>query len=94
MDKESKEEGVTIYVTKYALTQGVLRFDDAEVINDVAVIRQTGCYDTYFHKNQWHRTFEEAKAQAEDMRRRKMASVKKQLAKLEAMTFDAPGGTN
>jgi hypothetical protein len=44
----------------------------------------------YFHGEgrNWHRTPEGAKAKAEAMRKAKIASLKKQLAKLESLSFD------
>ena len=42
----------------------------------------------YFHKNEWHDDKGTAIARAEGMRVSKIASLKKQIAKLEAMKFD------
>ena len=39
------------------------------------------------HGKDWHRTPESALARAEEMRKAKIASLKKSIAKLEAMTF-------
>jgi len=40
------------------------------------------------HGNDWHRTEEAAIKRAEEMRLKKIASVKKQLGKLEKMRFE------
>ncbi|MGE0278428.1 MAG: hypothetical protein AB7R40_23780 [Nitrospiraceae bacterium] len=40
-----------------------------------------------FSKKDWHETAEAALAQADAMRLKKIASLKKQIAKLEAMRF-------
>ena len=78
-----------IYVTKFALTRGIFSIegqicDDRDVMEDVSSPARA----TIYLKPDWHETREEAVAQAEVMRKRKIASVKKQLDKLEAMTFE------
>jgi hypothetical protein len=42
----------------------------------------------YIHKPYWHLTRAEAVKQAETMRQKKIASLRKQLAKLEKMRFE------
>jgi len=44
----------------------------------------------YYHRPNWWTTPEEALARAGIMRMKKIASLKKQIAKLEAMTFQVP----
>ncbi len=78
------------YVTQYALTAGIqpMRLRVTGVSDDMAqqVPHQWGVYYHGEGKN-WHRTYESARKRAEEMRKAKIASVKKSLAKLEAMTF-------
>jgi hypothetical protein len=77
----------TAYITKYALT-------------DAIIVCHTGYFDkhkgymcqhspremyAYYSKSEAWRTLEEAKADAENRRLRKIASLKKQLAKLEKL---------
>lgn len=46
-------------------------------------------FPIYYHGegNDWHRTKESAIAKAEEMRKKKIASLKKQIEKLEKMEF-------
>ncbi len=76
-----------IYVTKYALSDGILcrkaRYTGlAEMMMDVENKQ------SYHGKGKdWHETFEDAKIKAEQMRERKIASLKKSILKLEKMEF-------
>jgi hypothetical protein len=42
----------------------------------------------FYHRDQWHRTREEALEKAEKMRVTKIASLQKQIARLKKLTFD------
>lgn len=53
----------------------------------VRAIGRAGAITVTFHGNEWHRTREEAVARAEQMRAAKIASLKKQIAKLEKLSF-------
>lgn len=79
-----------VYITKYALTHGIDEYDDAIVCTDINVkmisVQKKG-YKYHFHKPHWHETKEEAIAQAEKMRQKKIASLKKQIVKLENLKF-------
>lgn len=82
-------ERFTAYITKYALTSGIKQvevedcFDSApDMIREVAER-----FPAYYHGDDWHRTREEAVQRAEEMRKAKIASVKKQLARLEKLSF-------
>lgn len=76
-----------IWITKYALTQGILEREatvpqDPRYAGRMAVVGMS-----YFHGDEWHRTPEAAKAQAELMRQKKIKSMERQIAKLKALTF-------
>lgn len=78
-----------IWVTKYALTQGVFE-DDAEpstVSNGLVVLRQRGNLCLHGDGREWHRTRESALRRADAMRKAKIAALKKQIAKLESIDF-------
>jgi len=86
-----KNENITAWVTKYALTTGIQK-----VIGSVRHETSSGmlsypgeCRDwpVSVHGKDWHRTPEAALARAEEMRKAKIASLKKSLAKLESMMF-------
>ena len=76
-----------VWVTKYAMSgKGVIPCEDAKSSHvDTMVV--VGAL--FLHKPDWHTTPEAAIARAEEMRTKKIASLKKQIAKLEAMTFSA-----
>ena len=75
---------ITAWITKYALSSGIQK----------VVGRTDGdgylSYGEYGHAsgNDWHGTEEAAVKRAEEMRLKKIASVKKQLGKLEKMRFE------
>jgi len=73
-----------VYITKHALTQGVFEIEAyrSDVHPEMAVAD-----NVFFHSRDWHITKESALLQAETMRRRKVESLRKQLAKLEALKF-------
>lgn len=82
-------EVVTVWVTTYALTKGILVADDAEVCSATMIAsKRLG----YHHGNDWHRTEAAAIARAEEMRVAKIASLERQIAKLRKLTFAAHRG--
>lgn len=84
-----------VWITKYALTQGII---EKEVYDDCLKTDPSGNkisvklngFITYFHGlgNEWHKTKESAIAKAEEMRQKKIASLKNQIEKLEKMKLD------
>ncbi len=81
----------TVYSSRYALTAGVQRIDNAEVKESgLVAYRDKSNWTIYLHNEgkEWHRTEDGAIARAEAMRQAKIASLKKSLAKLEKMRFD------
>lgn len=73
----------TIYVTKYALTEGVLRID-AEIDPDG---RANAGQHMAFRPSEYAQTESYAAEQFDNLRKRKIASLNKQLKKLESMKF-------
>lgn len=53
------------------------------------MMEDTESKHTYYHTEgkDWHKTFKGAKIKAEEMRRRKIISLKKQLLRVEKITF-------
>jgi hypothetical protein len=87
-----REKLTRIWITKYALTSGIFEADaEVEKNSDgMAVVPknyETGTYAQYFHGKDWHLTREGALTRAEEMRVKKITSLKKQLKKLEEMNF-------
>lgn len=77
-----------IWVTKYALTSGIFEAE-AEIEDQYGRMASIPSrrYFTAFHGNDWHRTLTEANKRAEEMRLKKISSLKKQLKKLEELKF-------
>ena len=79
------------FVTKYALTRGILQVEVElclDVDPDGGMVADHSEYHTCYHKPDWHRTRVSAVARAEQMRLAKLASLRKQITKLEAMSFE------
>lgn len=84
-------EKFVAYVTQYALTAGI----QAMLVEDCFdvghnMVAQVGHQGLYFCLPHWHRTPEEALAQAERMRVAAIASAEKKIARLRKMTFTVP----
>lgn len=80
---------MTVYITKYALTQGILW---REVQQSELAPKMVTCINGHgqrecFHKPYWHTTRSAARKHAETMRMRKIVSLDFQIKKLESLTF-------
>lgn len=77
----------TYYLSKYALSDGIKAVESDDTGSDY--IRPHGYVSFYSYKlgRDIHETEAAAKAEAEKMRVKKIASLKKQIAKLEQMKF-------
>lgn len=91
MDLETKDESIKAWVTKYALTAGIKCVEgkvrhsvDSEMLSYGIGIGQC------VFRNEWQRTPEAALARAEEMRKAKIASLKKSITKLEALELVVP----
>lgn len=91
-----KETQITAYVTKYALTKGIIQKVEAELCLDSqpdgTMIRVKGNgtlsnLTQYFHKNDWSKTPEEALSHTSTMQKNKIKSLHNEIKKLENMTF-------
>lgn len=75
------------WITKYALTGGIstVKVEDCFNISTSMVTDRVTrrCY----HKGDWHRDKSDAITRAEQMRVAKIASLQKQIAKLQKLTF-------
>lgn len=81
-----------IYVTKYCLTQGILEVNAERGAEhpDVAIVRpQRGSYGiaSFYHRNQWFENRDDAIANAESRRIKKIDSLNAQLSKLRDLKF-------
>lgn len=76
-----------VWITKYALTRGILERDGDICEGNTNLFRVTNKYPEYYHGGDWHKTEEAARAKAEKMRLLKIKSLKKSLDNLEKMKF-------
>ena len=86
-----------VWITKYALTQGIEEIDSNQVkefeMTDTGYLcfRRNEKYSfatEIYSQKEWYRTKESAIKKAEEMRKKKIASLKKQIEKLEEMRFE------
>jgi hypothetical protein len=80
---------ITAYVTAYALTMGIQKVEALHCVStdENMIVYPFDVGHSFAHDNEWHFTAEEAVARAEEMREKKIASLKKQIAKLEKLEF-------
>lgn len=81
----------TVFITKYALSGGIFEREvDDFSGGDVLVKSAHGINGVTFYfgeGREWHRTREGAIKRAEEMRVKKIASLREQITKLEKMEF-------
>lgn len=81
-----------VWISKYAISDGKvteLEVEECVTSNDLVCHRAPGQIPQYFHGEgkEWHRTREGAVGKAEEMVDRKLASLRKQIKKIEALKF-------
>ena len=79
-----------IWVTKYALTSGIEEVDAELLHNDKMANygKGNGAYTQYAHNNVFHKTKEAAILWAEKMRLEKIASLQKNIEKIQKLRFE------
>jgi hypothetical protein len=80
----------TIYITKYALTTGIIEVleDPSHTWNNRTLIVQSPHgHNIAYSESEWFFDRQEALAQARKMRDAKIKSLEKKLAKLKSMEF-------
>ena len=89
------EPNFMAWVTSYALITGIL-VGSAEVSSDTPHIIKFSRHGTntrllaFGEGREWHRTPEAALLRAEEIRRNKIESLKKEITRIEAITFVVP----
>jgi hypothetical protein len=78
-----------VWTTKWWKTKGVLEVDVLRQNEYEATIRSDAMDHRWISRTEMFKTREEAVARAEELRARWIASLRKQIAALEAMKFDA-----
>lgn len=81
-------ETMKVWVTKCVFTQGIRVVDVMVPGGASTVVRTPSPYVQFFYGSDWHLTKEAAIQEAEKMRLKKIASLKKQIVKLEEMRFE------
>lgn len=82
-----------VWITKYALTQGIIEAECSRITDDGychAYWRDKKKYrrDAFLSPHDFKTCKLDANARAEEMRQKKIESLKKQIRKLEGMTFE------
>lgn len=79
---------IDVWITKYALTSGVEKAlaEHGPDYPGMVTVRR-GIYPQSFHGKDWHRTEAAALARANQMRLDRIAALKKQLTRLQKLTF-------
>lgn len=75
-----------VWITKYALTKGIIEAEGEYDPNYPTMVRVDG-YLSSFHKPYWHTTEAEAIKHAEYMKLTKLESLTRQFTKLQNMNF-------
>lgn len=81
---------IRVWITKYVFTQGIIECH-AELCNDVSdkMIAVSGAsYTSHYHKPYWHTSKKAALQHAEELRLKKIKSLRKQISKLEELQFE------
>ena len=79
-----------VYITKYALTRGILK-REVNGINLETVVQDALKHGTYYYDGEWYKSWEAAYEKAEDMRQKKIISLQKQIRKLSKLGFKGEG---
>lgn len=78
---------ITVWITKYALTSGIFAGNAEQDSPSMISLKRPGRMQEYFHGNDWHDSERGAISRAEEMRVKKIASLRKSIAKLEKLKF-------
>lgn len=79
-----------VWITKYALTDGIICVEGKEMFGGIWTKDENVCLggNHFFERTEYHETKESAIEKAEEMRQKKIESLKKQIKKLEEMRFE------
>ena len=92
-DSAPPSETRTVWTSKHALTRGIERFDNAEVVwtghhRALSVVDRHG-KQKLLHPGEWHLTEADAVRKANEMRARAINTHRRTIAKLEGLRFGA-----
>lgn len=77
-----------VWISKYALSGGIKEAEVRQSASNLRYVYPIGSHGSLLLWRSAHETRESAIKAAEQMRLKKIASLKKQIAKLEAMKFE------
>ena len=78
-----------VYITTYALTQGIYEMEVISKSDDGKAVYGKAWNESYHGEGkEWCRTKEEAIKRAEEMRKKKICSLEKQIEKLNSLKFE------
>ena len=94
MEDTAETKLFTVFVTKYALTRGILettvRASTASRVGEPCdMVVDTNRFQTCYHKGEWFMTLEEAQAKVGVLLARKRASIEKALMEFAALEESA-----
>lgn len=73
-----------VYVTKYALTRGILLMEVSEIENIIPTVRRNGFnYQPFFYEGEYFKSESEAIKDAEQRKEKKLIHLHNQISKLE-----------
>ena len=80
---------ITVWVSKYALTQGIFSAKAEDCGDGMICIKGEPGYscDAYYHGSEWHLSKRNAVAKAKAMQRKKIASLQKALDSVKKLEF-------
>lgn len=81
----------TVFITKYALSSGIIQVANAEVDGNMVSWRNPDGWPQYAHSEgkDWHRSMDAARLRAMEMRNKKIKSLEQQIKKLGGLSFPA-----
>lgn len=83
-----------VYITKYVLTSGIEEINLSHMASSgidgvfLSFARTVGSCPEVYSKKDWYYDKDSAVARAEEMRKKKIASLRKKIEKLEKMKFE------
>lgn len=89
MSTRGEREQFTAWITKYALTNGIMekRVAWCADISETMVLVIGARYHECYHRKDWHRTREAAVARAKQMQASKIDSLRKQMTRIAETVF-------
>lgn len=81
---------MTVYITKWALTRGILVGEVGEVSDTMVRVKTARGYVLHFFRDEWHTDLSAAKTRTMDMILAKEKALSKQIAKLTKLAAIVP----